>query len=162
MRANTPAPHDVLLFEIAGRLYGLPAEQVREVLPAATLTPLPDAPAVVEGVLDVRGEIVPVLDIRARFRLPPRAIAYSDHLVVARAGARTVAIRVDQAHELRALERDAISDVADPDGGLPGVRYVAGVARLPDGLLVLHDLATFLSADEHVALDALLREPDTL
>src|SRR5205085_8492167 len=98
-----PERFDVLVFEVAGRRFGLPAAVVREVLRAVALTPLPKAPAVVEGLVNVRGTLVPVLDVRGRFGLPAKPLAPTDHLIVARAGGRLVALRVDHAHDLLPL-----------------------------------------------------------
>ena len=67
-----PRTREVLVFEVEGQRYGLPTADVRELVRAVTITPLPNAPAVIEGVVNVRGRVLPVLDMRARFRLPAR------------------------------------------------------------------------------------------
>jgi purine-binding chemotaxis protein CheW len=141
---------EVLVFEVARWRFGVPSSDVRELLRAVTIVPLPKAPAVVEGIIDVRGTIVPVLDIRSRFRLPGKAVEHSDHLLVARAGERLVALRVDRALDLARVGADEIEEAARI---APGVEYVAGVAKLPDGLVLIHDLRTFLSQAESAALD---------
>ena len=152
----TQPPRDVLLFLLEGHRYALPMDDVRELIRAVRLTPLPRAPAVVEGLLNLRGELLPVLDMRRRFRLPARPLSSTDHLVVARAGPRSVALRVDRAEGLLALETGQLD--ASPRE-LPGVGYVAGALKLPDGLVLLHDLRTFLSEAEALELDeALARE----
>src|SRR5215469_5263815 len=76
---------EILVFEGDGRRYGLPAAEVRELARAVTIVPLPRPRALVEGVIDVRGEAVPVLDLRARLGLPAKGVEPSDHLVIARA-----------------------------------------------------------------------------
>jgi purine-binding chemotaxis protein CheW len=152
----TETPREVLLFTLEAHRYALATRDVRELLRAVRLTPLPRAPAVVEGLLNLRGELLPVLDLRRRFRLPPRPLSSADHLIVARAGARHVALRVDRAEGLLTLE-PGIFDPAPQH--LPGVDYVAGALKLPDGLVLLHDLRTFLSEAEGLTLDeALTRE----
>lgn len=152
----TPAPTEVLLFTLNGQRYGLPAPDVRELVRAARLTPLPRAPAVVEGLLDLRGELLPVLDLRLRFRHPPRALSPMDHFVVASAGSRSVVLRVDRAEGLRVLSPDEWD--ATPRQ-LPGVGYVAGAVKLKDGLVLVHDLRTFLSEAEALELDAAMAAP---
>lgn len=147
---------EVLVFEVGERRYGLPTADVRELLRAVTVVPLPRAPAIVEGVINVRGDVIPVLDIRARFRLPPKAADHTDHLIVASIGDRRVALRVDRAIE---LAQCGASDVEDARGVVPGVEYVAGVAKLPDGLVLIHDLRAFLSAAEATALAESLSDP---
>jgi len=152
----TSTPREVLLFTLEEQRYALPLEDVRELLRAVRLTPLPRAPAVVEGLLDLRGELLPVLDVRRRFRLPARRLSSSDHLIVAQAGHRRVVLRVDRAESLLALEPDKL-DTSPRE--LPGVGYVAGALKLPDGLVLLHDLRTFLSEAEALELEeALVKE----
>src|SRR5207237_886575 len=146
----------ILIFEVGGQRYGLPADGVRELVRAVTITPLPKAPAIVEGVINLRGTIVPVLDIRARFRLPAKAAQHTDHLVVAWAGQRLVALRVDRALELTQLDN---ADVENAEPVLPGVEYVARVAKCPTGLVLVHDLNTFLSQPEADELATALPAP---
>jgi chemotaxis signal transduction protein len=97
---------EILAFEVAGRRFALPAHQVRELVRAVAILPVPDAPSI-EGVIDVRGEIVPVLDVRARYRLPAKGPDSADQLILATAANRMVAIRVDRALGLTRLEPDA-------------------------------------------------------
>jgi purine-binding chemotaxis protein CheW len=144
---------EVVVFEVGGQRYGLPAADVQELLRAVAVVPLPRAPAVVRGVINLRGRVVPVLDIRGRFGLPPRAVEPADHLVVARAGPRLVALHVDRAIDLVRL---GPGDLADARGLVPGSEYVAWVARHGTDLVLIHDLATFLSRAEAAELDAAL------
>jgi purine-binding chemotaxis protein CheW len=146
-------PREVLLFLLEGQRYALPMEDVRELVRAVRLTPLPRAPGVVEGLLNLRGELLPVLDMRRRFRLPARPLSSSDHFVVAQAGPRRVALRVDRAESLLALETGQLDESPRE---LPGVGYVAGALKLPDGLVLLHDLRTFLSEAEALELEEAL------
>jgi purine-binding chemotaxis protein CheW len=145
----------LLLFAVAGRRFALPIEDVQEIVRAVTITRLPNAPAVVEGVINVRGRIVPLLDIRARFRLGRRAPRPSDHFVLALAAGRQVAVRVDAAEEFVEV---AASDIVAADQALPEMGHVAGVAKLPDGLILIHDLHSFLTEAEALALDESLQE----
>jgi purine-binding chemotaxis protein CheW len=146
-------PLEVLVFEIAGRRYGVPAADVREIVAVVTIVPLPRAPAVIEGIINLRGRIVPVLDIRTRFRLPAKPAEHTDHLVVARVGERLVALRVDRATDLVGLDA---ADVEDARGVVPGVEYVSWVAKRAEDLVLIHDLHTFLSRAEADALDEAL------
>jgi purine-binding chemotaxis protein CheW len=151
-----PERLEVLVFEVGGQRYGVLAPTVREIVRAVTIVPLPRAPAVIEGIINVRGSIVPVLNVRLRFRLPERPLEHTDHFIVARAGARLVALRVDRAIGLTRLEAAAVEDAK---GAVPGVEYVAWVAKLPDDLVLVHDLETFLSRAEEETLDAALAPP---
>jgi purine-binding chemotaxis protein CheW len=148
---------DVVVFEIGGQHYGLPVADVRELLPAVSVTPLPGAPAVVEGVINLRGRVVPVLDFRRRFELPPRPPRPADHLIVARAREQFVAVRADRAVDVLRLEAD---DLAEGRGLIPGVEALGAVARVGDRLVFIHDLHTFLTEGESAALlDAMQERP---
>jgi purine-binding chemotaxis protein CheW len=147
---------EVLVFEVGGQRYGLPTADVREVVRAVAITPLPNAPSVIEGVVDVRGRVLPLLDIRARFRLPSKPLDPSDHFIVASAGQRGVILRVDRATHLALIDEACIQP---PDTLGPATDYVAGVAKVEDGLVLIHDLATFLSAAEAASLDEALLTP---
>jgi purine-binding chemotaxis protein CheW len=149
-RAGERPPLEVLVFELADRRYGLPAADVRELVRAVAVRPLPGAPPAVEGVINVRGRVVPVLDVRARLRLPAKPLEPSDHLIIARAGERLVALRVDRATDLVRVDAGDVEEVRDL---VPGLESVGWVARLPDDVLLVHDLGTFLSQVDSARLD---------
>lgn len=145
---------DLLTFDLGSQRCALVLADVVEVVRVVAMAHLPDAPPLVEGIIDLRGVVVPVLDLRARFGLPPKAVDLSDHLLIARAGLRLVAIRVDHARSLVGI------DPGDIDHPPSAGNALAGVAKLPDGLALIHDLATFLSADEGQSLDDALGAAD--
>ncbi|HLS32575.1 MAG TPA: chemotaxis protein CheW, partial [Brevibacterium sp.] len=114
------------------------------------------APGIVEGAIDVRGRVVPVLDLRARFGLSAAELSPDEHMILARAGGRLVAIRADRATRVEWVDGERVEEPARITQRL---RHFAGVAALPDGLILIHDLETFLSQAEAEALDeALARE----
>jgi len=141
----------LLTFEVGGSRFALPSRLLHEVVRAVAIAPLPKAPPIVEGVINVRGTVVPMLDIRQRFGLSPTPVAPEQHLLIAQAGSRVVALRVDRAVDLVSVDEAAIESAARV---VPGVEYVAGIAKLPDGLLVIHDLERFLSLEEAGQVDA--------
>jgi purine-binding chemotaxis protein CheW len=153
-RAAERGALDALVFELAAERYALPIGDVVEVLRAVAIRALPQAPAIVEGIFDLRGELVPVLDMRARFRLTPKPLDPGEHLIVAQAGSRRVALRADQALALERLRAVA----PEQAGNLPrGVGYVAGVASTADGMVLIHDLRAFLDQAETLELDRALQ-----
>jgi purine-binding chemotaxis protein CheW len=148
---------DVLVFELGGFRYALPTSDVSELARAVTMVPLPKAPPIVEGIINVHGRVVPVLDIRARFRLPPRPLSHTDHLIVARVGPRVVAVRADRALDLARVDA---KDIENAENFAPSAEYISGVAKLHDGLVLIHDLRTFLQEAEAAALDHALSEAE--
>jgi purine-binding chemotaxis protein CheW len=144
---------EILLFELSGQRYGLVSSDVQELLRAVAMVPLPQSPAVVEGIINLRGSIVPVLDIRARFRLPAKPPEHTDHLVVACLGQRRVALRVDRVLDLVQLEA---AEIEDAKGIVPGMEYVTWIAKPSSDIVLIHDLRTFLSQTEAVTLEEAL------
>jgi len=136
----------VVVFAVGGQRHGLPASAVQELVRAVAVVPLPRAPAGVEGVINLRGQVVPVLSLRARLGLPDRPLEPSDHFIIARTGQQHVALRVDRALDLVSL------DAAEVDPGIELVSAAGWVARLPDGLVLIHDLNNLLSPSESAAL----------
>lgn len=142
----------LLVFDLFHHRFAVRATAVREIIRAVAIAPLPGAPKVVEGVINYRGNVTPVLDIRSRFGLSSAPVRPEQHLIVAEAGPRRVALRVDRARDLLSVSDDAIEAA---DRVAPGSR--ASVARLPDGLVVIHDLAGFLSVEEGDGVDGALQ-----
>jgi len=144
-----PVAH-LLTFALDELCFGIAVADVREITRVAGFARMPKAPQVIEGVLNFRGTAVPVLDIRARFRLPPRSVRPSDHLIIARAGPRLVAVRVDRVLDLVSVDAADIEDVAAITAHSD---HVAGVVKLPGEIIFIHALATFLTAAEAADLD---------
>jgi purine-binding chemotaxis protein CheW len=130
------------------RLYALHLPVVLRAVRVVEITPLPKAPDIVSGIINVQGEIIPVVDIRKRFGLPRRETRPSDQIIIARTSRRTVALLADESGEI--LERP---EVVYAEKVVAGMEYVRGVVKLEDGMVLIHDLDTFLSLDEEAALD---------
>lgn len=128
----------------------LPLSVVERVIRAVYVTPLPGAPAIVSGVANLQGRVIPVVNMRRRFRLPEREMALTDRLVIAHTAQRAVALVADS---VSGVIEHAAPDRVDAETILPGLEYVDGVVKLDDGLILIHDLGRFLSLDEAEALD---------
>jgi purine-binding chemotaxis protein CheW len=145
----------VLVFELDGHRYGLDASEVKEILRAARPSRLAQQPGVVEGILNVRGRVAAVLDLRARFGLTQREIVPSDVLLLCETEGRLLALRADAAIDLVQI---AASELAMPSEVTPAALYARGVCRLSGGLLFLCDLSSFLREAELLALDQALAQ----
>ena len=151
------ASRPLVIFAIDGLRYALPLDRVQRCLRVVAITPLPQAPSIVLGVMDLGGVVVPVIDIRRRFNHPAREVRLSDHLVIANTGKRTVALLVDETKGVIEASAKCCSPV---EGILPGPGLVDGAVRLEDGLILIHDIERLLSAQEEAAIDRAL-SPDT-
>lgn len=143
----------IVVFLLDGQRYGLRLEAVIRVIRAVELTPLPEAPPIVLGVIDVGGCIVPVFSLRRRFGLPERAIAASDQLILARAAGKPVALAVDESLGLVEQPAKTLTAASDVAGGLG---LMQGAVATDDGLVFIRDLETFLSLEESRALEGAL------
>jgi purine-binding chemotaxis protein CheW len=141
------------LFEVSGERFAIRMCDVIEVVRAVAIRTLPTAPAITLGIIDVRGEVIPVLDVRARFGAPSKPVELSDQFILAHAGPRRVGLHVDQALGLETLTVLAVEDAPNLPSAL---EQVAGVAATDRGLVLIHDLRSFLSQAEARALDAAL------
>ena len=146
-----PQMNHYVAFTLDEQSYCLDLSGVARVVHAADIAALPRAPQIVMGILNLNGEIIPVVNIRKRFRLPEKEIALSDELIIARTAKRTVAILAESV--TRVIESQAERIVA-PEEVLPNTDYVAGIIKLPDGMVLIHDLDTFLSLEEEKSLDS--------
>jgi purine-binding chemotaxis protein CheW len=147
----------LVVFSVEDERYALRLPVVERVLPMVAVSPLPKAPAVALGVINLHGAVVPVLDIRRRLGLPPRDYGLTAHLLVARTSRRTVALPVDEVLGVSDVAAEAITL---PAAVLPGIRQVEGIIALADGLLFIHDLERFLSLDEERRLAEALDEAE--
>lgn len=136
----------VVPFRLDGQRYGAPITLVREVGYMQSATRLPLTPDWVEGVIDLRGEVIPVINLRRRLGLPENTAAATGdghRLIILDVGGRSVALIVDEVDTVTMLTEDQIGK---PDANLlPGAEeYLTGVARTADGLIVLIDLVKLI------------------
>ena len=118
----------LVLVRMAGRPCAIPCEHIIEVVPRVALSELPDAPACVLGIINLRGRVVPVVDVRAKlagkaedFVLP----AYQ-HLVIVQAGAKAIGLAVDEVEEVRSVAAESVEKPGElAGGGGPGVVRIA-------------------------------------
>jgi purine-binding chemotaxis protein CheW len=144
-----------VVFYLDGHKYALHLACVERVLLAVEVSPLPGAPGIVLGVINVQGRIIPVVNIRRRFGLRERDIDPADRLIMARTARRPVALLADEVAGVLERAREEIVPASDL---VPGAGHIQGVLKLEDGLILIHDLDRFLSLDEEKALDRALEK----
>jgi len=140
----------LVVFRLDEERYALVLGVVERIVRAAEVTPLPKAPTIVLGVIDLEGRVLPVLNIRRRFRLPERAIGPTDQFLIAQTEWRTVVLVVDEAEGV--IERSP-AEIIGAAQIAPGLEQIQGVINLDGGLVLIHDLEGFLSLDEERCLD---------
>lgn len=146
--------NQLVIFILNEQRYALSLSAIGRILRMVEITPLPKAPEIVLGVINMQGQVLPVVDIRRRFRLPEQEVNLHDLLIIAHTSKRTVALVVDTVSGI--IERSE-QEVIAAEKIIPGMEYVEGVAKLEDGMILIHDLDTFLSLEEEKALDEVMR-----
>lgn len=117
------------------------------------ITPLPTGPDFIHGVINVQGNILPVLDLRCRFGLPERPVRLSDQLIILRCATRGFALAVDTVCDVRDCTEQMQTEGVDI---IPDLPFLAAVVKLPDGLILLQDPELLLSPDESIAIAELI------
>jgi purine-binding chemotaxis protein CheW len=144
---------EIVVFSLDEPRYALDLSTVERVVRAVEVTPLPKAPEIVLGVINLQGRVVTVVDVRKRFRLPGREVNIDDRFIISRTSRRLVALMADDVIGVQKLGKQQILS-ADQD--LPFAEYIKGVAKVDKDLILIYDLDRFLSLDEEWKLDEAL------
>jgi len=149
--ANENVDNDEVLqwvtFKLDSETYGINVMQVQEVLRYSEIAPVPGAPTYVLGIINLRGNVVTVIDTRQRFGLNPADITDNTRIVIIEAEKQVIGILVDSVAEvvyLKASEIDEAPNVGNDDSA----RFIQGVSNRSGELLILVDLNQLLSDDE--------------
>ena len=134
-------------YRLGDETYGINVMQVQEVLRHTEITPVPGAPEYVIGIINLRGNVVTVIDTRARFGLPEGVITDNTRIVIIEADEHVVGIMVDSVAEVVYLKSSEI-DSATNVGTEESTKFIQGVSNRDDELLILVDLNRMLNDDE--------------
>ncbi len=145
-------------FVVAGEEFGVNILTVQEIIRPVDITRVPHAPDFVEGVINLRGRILPVIDLRTRFGFPAQERTGDMRIVVVEIGGRTVGFMADAVQEVLRVDVSSIESAPELAMGIDA-DYLRGVAKLDERLLILLDLERLLSADEEEALQGLDDDP---
>ncbi len=151
------ATREVLVFVIGKEEYGVDILKVQEIRGYEKVTAIPSAPDFLKGVVNLRGIIVPVIDMRIKFRLPDPQYNSFTVVVILRLASRVIGIVVDAVSDVVRL---GANDVKDPPklGSVVDSSYLTGVATLNDRMVLLLDIEKFLSTGELDLLDGVARQ----
>jgi purine-binding chemotaxis protein CheW len=140
-----------ILFTVAGTTYALPSAEVRHIEMIEHITRVPNAPAFIDGVVFSRGQVVPLVNLRARFGFERAAFDVRTRLIVVQAGDRLIGVVADSAREFVSIPPDAIQPPNDALTGMSG-RYVDGIASMGDRLILILSLDRILNFAEAAAV----------
>lgn len=137
------SPPKYLTFPMGTETYGLHISHVREIIKIQPITPLPDVPEHVRGVINLRGRVIPVVDVRLRFRLPPRPYDERTCIVVVTVGEWSVGLVVDTVSEVSAIPDEDV-EPAPTFVTNGGEHYLSGIGKSGGQVRLLLDVARLL------------------
>jgi len=146
-------------FRIGTEMYALDILRIKEIIRPQRLTAIPKAPPFIEGVINLRGAVVPVVDLRKRFDQPQSSIDRDTRIMVCALAGKIIGLIVDEVAEVRRYTRPEIQPAPQFLRGR-GAEFFLGVCRRDDQLMMLLDLERILSSSERIDLETIHRLQD--
>lgn len=140
----------LVVFGIGKELYGVGIGFVQEIVRVPEVTEVPDAPPFLEGVINLRGKVIPIIDLRKRLRLDGKDKTKATRvLVTENEGSKggLVGLLVDFVSEVRKVQSDDVEDPPEMVSAI-GVEYITGVAKVEERLIILLDLKRVLNVED--------------
>lgn len=141
----------IVIFTLGETRCALSLSRVEKVIRAVEISQLPKAPEIVLGVINYAGKLVPVIDVRRRFRFSPQEFSMDNRFILARTASRLVALIVDAVDEIAGLTSE---EMVSTEQEIPFAEHLKGVAKIKGNLIMIYDLDQFLSLDEEQSLNS--------
>ncbi len=132
----------------------LTLNEVVRVVRAVEITNLPEAPEIITGIINIQGEVIPVVNIRKRLGLAEQVMDPDNKLIIADTGKRQIAVIADIVTGIKTINNDYQTNIKDT---LPGLRHLKGIAKTDGEIILIYNLEQFLSLDEEEKLDNALK-----
>lgn len=133
-----------ILFKLVGTTYGIKSDDVSQMEMVEHITPVPNAPDFVEGLVFLRGEVIPAINLRARFGFEKIEYDIKTRIIIVQKGERKVGLIVDNAREFVAIPSEVIKPPPETISGLSG-QYLQGVATMGDRLILILNIEKVLN-----------------
>ncbi|MGI6552553.1 MAG: chemotaxis protein CheW [Clostridia bacterium] len=152
------AEEQLVVFQLAGETYGIEISAVHEIIRLQSITKVPRTPDFVEGVINLRGKIIPVIDLRKRFQLPLEKETPHTRIIVVEVTGVTVGMIVDSVSEVLRLPAANIEPPPPAISGGIDTDYLRGVGKWQEKLIILLDLDRVLNKKEQKELENHVQE----
>jgi|SRR3972149_2660032 len=139
-------------FNLGNEEYAVDILKVQEINRMVEITSIPNAPSYVEGVINLRGKVIPVINLRKRFGLDSKEIDSHSRIMVVDVGT-TIGLIVDSVSEVLRLPSDTVEPPPPMTAGSGSAEYIKGVGKLADRLLILLDIEKLLGNGAQVLLE---------
>jgi purine-binding chemotaxis protein CheW len=144
----------LVVFDLAGESYGINIAAVESIIKMQAITQLPQAPYYVKGVTNLRGTVLPVIDLRLRFGLEAQEISRQTRIIIVTMGILKVGVVVDGVSEVLRVQDDTIGSLP-PMVSTVNSAFLKGIVRLENRLIILLELGKVLDFDEQQTLAAI-------
>lgn len=146
--------NQIVVFELASEHFGVAIAAVESIIKMQEITKMPRSPRFVEGVTNLRGKVLPVVDLRKRFGLPSQEVSKDSRIVVVAIAGSEVGMVVDAVSEVLTVPADAV-EPAPAIATTVDSSFITGIAKLDGRLVILLDLAEILTETEQGELAAI-------
>ena len=145
----------LVTFKISNETYAIDIMEVNEIVKLTEITPIPNAPDFVDGIITLRGDIIPIVDLNKRLNFAPREYSEEDELfraiVIIRVQDMTIGILIDQVNRVIPIDRNQIQPPPQMVSGV-GAEFISGVVKQNDNLFVILDIQKLFSKKELMML----------
>ncbi|MBI4312998.1 MAG: chemotaxis protein CheW [Chloroflexi bacterium] len=141
---ETTREHQLAVFTLEGESFGITVSAIREIIRMQAITRVPGAPDYVEGVINLRGKIIPMVDLRKRFGFAPAERTNTTRIVVVKSQGQEVGVIVDAVTEVLGIADDAVEEVSSAIAS-ESTHCIMGIGKLKDRLIVMLDIDKLLS-----------------
>ncbi len=142
----------IILFELGTSLYGIQIEKISEIIKIEDIAILPKAPPYIEGVINLRGNVVPVIDLRKRFGMPSVEKTKKNKIIVLLIGKRLFGIIVDNVLEVLALSKEDIEPSLPTASGLKA-EFIESIGKYEKKLIIILDISKILQSKEDIKIE---------
>lgn len=144
----------VVSFRLGSEEYGVDISQVQEIIRMVEITHVPRAPHFMEGVINLRGQLIPIIDLRTRFGMKRIDATKSTRIIVTEIGTKRVGIVVDSVSEVLNIPIENVEEAPEMIAGV-GTEYIQGVGKMNDRLIIMLDLTMVISGEEKRELETI-------
>ncbi|HIP58265.1 MAG TPA: chemotaxis protein CheW [Archaeoglobus profundus] len=144
---KNPETIQVIVFTLGNEKYGVEISQVREIIKPTKITRIPNAPDFVEGVINLRGQVTTIINLRKRFGLPSKEVDNNTRIIIVEHENSVIGIMVDSISEVKYISSKDIEPLPNIVTARNEAKFLKGICKLADELLILVDLNKVLDAN---------------
>ncbi len=145
--------NQLILFSLGKGYYAIPIENVFEIKKIQEITVVPKSPKYIEGVINLRGNVVPIINLRKRFGMELVEFSKKNKIIIVEVGKRQFGLIVDAVAEVIVLNNDQVESTLPTSSGLKA-EFIKGIGKLVDKLIIILDITRILQSNEEIRIEA--------